>query len=154
MRLSHQTMLVVSLAVLVTGCGGGGNENPATRAQPSPNVTTFEPGVFDEIPRHPRSEPVGERSDENGVITRSFAVRDAEPTTVLQFFEDRLSADWELVSQPQEIGVDTYRGTWARDNWILTISATRAETVDADSDAAQGTYFSQYSLNLSPRSTG
>lgn len=151
-RFQLQCVAGVALAVFAVGCGGG-TDDRTTGAQPSPGVTTFEPGNFDEIPRHPRSEPLGERSDKEGVIAQSFSARDVRPSGVLEFYENRLENTWNLVSQPQEIGVDTYRGTWAKDNWILTVSATPAQTVDPD-PAAQGTYFSQYSLSLARRPAG
>lgn len=153
-RFQLQCLLAaVALAVVAVGCGGGTGDR-TTGAQPSPGVTTFEPGIFDEIPRPPGSEPLSERNEKDGVIAQSFSARDVRPSGVLEFYENRLEGTWALVSQPQEIGVDTYRGTWARDNWILTVSATPAQTVDADPPAAQGTYFSQYSLSLARRPAG
>lgn len=152
-RFQLQCLAGIALAIVAVGCGGG-TDDRSTGAQPSPDVTTFEPGIFDEIPRHPRSEPLSERNEKDGVIAQSFSARDVRPSGVLEFYENSLEGTWDLSSQPQEIGVDTYRGTWTRDTWTLTVSATPAQTVDADPAAAQGTYFSQYSLSLARSPAG
>lgn len=146
---------MVALAVFAAGaaCGGGTDDARGSGAQPAPDVTTFEQGVFDEIPRYPRSEPLGPRSEKDGVVAQSFEARDASPAQVLDFFQQRLES-WDLISQPAPIGEGTYRGQWARAKWILTISSTPAPTLEPDSEPAQGTLLSQYSLSLSPREAG
>lgn len=155
MRLRIGTLLLaLAVAVSVAGCDMGGDD-PSIDAQPSPEVTTFEPGLFDALPRYPRSEPISERTEEDGVISQSFAARDTAPGQVLQYYRERL-ADWDLVDQPQDIGEGTYRGIWARESWTLTISATPGETVDPETlepvgEAAEGVPVAQYNLTLAPR---
>ncbi len=40
-------------------------------SQPAPAVTTFGQGDFENLPLPPRSEPLGERSEEDGAVARS-----------------------------------------------------------------------------------
>lgn len=120
--------------------------------QPAPAVTTFEQGDFDDLPLPPRSEPVGERSEEDGVVSRSYAVRDTSPERVLAFYSEQLPAA-AVVETPQAIGAGTSRGRWLVDGRELTVSATVGNTLDAierfGDDAGVVT---QLSLSLAPRS--
>ncbi|HVF76437.1 MAG TPA: hypothetical protein VM938_15480 [Acidimicrobiales bacterium] len=47
-------------------CGGG--DGPATQRMPS--ETAFQRGNFDDLPLHPRSEPLGVKTETDGVSTR------------------------------------------------------------------------------------
>ncbi len=98
--------------------------------QPAPAVTTFEQGHFDDLPLPPRSEPVGERSEEDGVVSRSYAVRDTSPERVLAFYSEQLAGS-AVVEPPHDIGVGTLRGRWLLDGRELTVSATREDTLEA-----------------------
>jgi hypothetical protein len=98
--------------------------------QPAPAVTTFEQGYFDDLPLPPRSEPVGERSEENGVVSRSYAVRDTSPERVLAFYSEQLAKS-AVVEPPHDIGVGTLRGRWLLDGRELTVSATREDNLEA-----------------------
>lgn len=138
--------LLLALAAVVavlTGCGD--DRRPAT--QPTPADTTFQPGSFDDLPRHPRSEPLGERTEKDGVVARSFRTTGATPEGVLEWYRANL-AGWQLDEPPTRIGEDTYRGRWARDAHFLVVSATAAPTVSGESGDDVTT---QYSLSLEPR---
>ena len=55
---------VLTMAAL--GCGSG-EKQPA--AQPVPEVTSFERGRFDDLPVFFRSDPLGPRSEKDGVVS-------------------------------------------------------------------------------------
>lgn len=134
--------LAVALA-LFAACGG--DERPET--QPTPPETTFQRGNFDDLPLHPRSEPVGEKTEKDGVVARSFKTTGATPEGVLEWYQGNLPG-WGLIEAPAAIGQGTYRGRWARDAYFLVVSATAAPTLPSDSGNGVST---QYSLTLEPR---
>lgn len=137
-------LLLLAVAVAVfAACGA--DEGPAT--QPTPSETTFQRGDFDGLPLHPRSEPVGEKTEQDGVVARSFKATGATPEGVLEWYRSNL-AGWQLTEPPARIGEGTYRGRWARDAYFLVVSATSAPTLPNDDGDAATT---QYSLSLEPR---
>ncbi len=121
--------------------------------QPAPAVTTFGQGDFENLPLPPRSEPLGERSEEDGVVARSYAVRDTSPERVLAFYSQQLPAP-AVVEPPHDIGAGTFRGRWLLDGRELTVSATVDDTLEAiarfGDDAGVITQFS-LSLASQPR---
>lgn len=131
--------------VLAAGCGGGGASEP--EAQPAPDVSVFAEGDFGEIPLHPRSDPIGPRSEKAGVTARSYVTRGATPEQVLRYYEGNLDG-WALV-EPVRRDHDAYRGTWERDGRTLLVSAGPAPTVDTRPGDA-GQVLTQYNLQLGP----
>ena len=118
--------------------------------QPAPAVTTFEQGDFDGLPLPPRSEPLGQRNEEDGVVSRSYAVRDTSPELVLEFYSQHLPAS-AVVEQPHEIGVGTLRGRWLLDGRELTVSATVEDTLEAIERFGEDVgVITQLSLSLGP----
>lgn len=118
--------------------------------QPAPAVTTFGQGDFEGLPLPPRSEPLGQRSEQDGVVSRSYAVRDTSPELVLEFYSQRLPAS-AVVEQPHEIGVGTLRGRWLLDGRELTVSATVDDTLEAiERFGEDAGVISQLSLSLGP----
>lgn len=128
---------------LLAACGG--DERPAT--QPTPSEATFQRGTFDDLPLHPRSEPLGEKAEKDGVVARSFKATGATPVGVLEWYRGNLPG-WELIDPPAAIGEGTFRGRWARDASVLVVSASAAPTLPSDSGNGVST---QYSLTLEPR---
>ncbi|MDP8992415.1 MAG: hypothetical protein M3N31_05080 [Actinomycetota bacterium] len=133
----------VVLALVVAGCGGDRQEREG--AQTAPAVTTFEQGRFDDLPLFPRSDPIGPRSEKEGVIARSYTARGTTPERLLQFYEDKLT-QWRQVEPVRKFGTSSYRAKWARDNWLLEVSSGASPALDDAGDAQV-----QYSLVLSPR---
>lgn len=84
------------------------------------------------------------------MVARSFRARDATPERVLGFYRANLDT-WDLVNPPRPPGETTgvLRAKWARDDWILTIAASSAPTVEGENEAAR-TEYTQYSLSLAP----
>ncbi len=137
--------VVAVFAVVLAGCGGGGE--PA--AQPAPGVTTFEQGRFDDLPQFPRSDPLGPRSEESGVVTRSYRARGTSPQAVLEFYRDALEDRWRMVTPIEQLGVGTYRAEWVSEDHRLVVSSTREPELDQRDDASD-TAVTQYSLALHP----
>jgi hypothetical protein len=151
LRPRLRCLLVLVLAGAVAGCGSASDEG----TQPRTDVSTFEQGDFDDIPLLPTSEPLSPPNEEDGTVARSYVVRDTAPSEVLDFYVEQL-AEAELVAEPVEIGVNTFRGRWQLDQGrILTVSATAANNLDTPADFSEGIEtFTQYSLSLSPAAGG
>ena len=138
-------MAAVVPVALVAGCGDDGDAADGPAAQPAPAVTTFGEGDFDDLPLPPRSTPVGERAEEDGVVSRSYEVRNTQPEALLSFYRDAL-AEHPVVEEPEEIGVGTHRGRWDLDGRQLTVVAQSAETLDDNPGAPEA--LTQLSLSL------
>lgn len=140
--MARRLLLPAVALALLAACGG--HERP--QARPTAGETAFA-SEFDDLPRHPRSEPLGERTEKDGVTARSFKVTGATPEEVLEWYLGNLRG-WQLREQPAAIGQGTYRGRWARGAHFLVVSASEAPTLssEAGDDAP-----AQYSLSLEPR---
>ncbi len=134
------------LVVVLTGCRTG---DPDPVAQPAPDVTTFEHGRFDDLPQFPRSQPLSARSEERGVIARSYKATGASPHQVLEFYRDALGERWRMVTGIEKLGVGTLRADWVGEDYRLRVSATTESELDSRNDASQ-TFVTQYSLTLHP----
>jgi hypothetical protein len=136
---------VVFAAVVVLATAACGDDD-ARPAQPAPRNTRFERGLFDEIPRYPRSDPLAPASEQKGVVVQSFGVQGTEPDTVLDWYADQLSG-WANVRRPEPFGRQAWRGVWEREDQRLLVSAGPAPTFEQDpADIEQTT--TQYSLTL------
>lgn len=139
-------LVVGVLAATLASCG---EREERAETQPAPNVTTFEQGAFDDIPLFPRSEPVGPRSEKEGVVARSYRARGATPQGVLEYYRDALDERrWELVGDIEELGVGTYQADWVSGDRRLRVSATREPALGGEAPSDQVVV--QYSLTLRP----
>lgn len=143
-RTARAVVLALTVLTLFAGCGSGGSD-PGD-AQPVPGGATFGPGKFDELPRYPRSEEAGTRTEKDGTVAQSFFARDAVPEQVLDFYVQRLDG-WTVVEAPAKTGTTSYRGIWSRDDWKLVVSAAPAPGAE-DPDAPSPETVTQYSLTL------
>lgn len=140
----------VLLSLVLAGCGP---RDPDPVAQPVPDVTTFEQGRFDNLPLYPRSEPLSPKTEEDGVVARSFKVRGASPDQIMTFYRDALKERWRMVTDIEKLGVGTLRADWTDDEFRLRVSATREGEIDDPDDAARSAV-AQYSLSLNPLPAG
>lgn len=151
-RARHPGRRAVRVAAATVAVGllaGCGEREERAGTQPAPDVTTFEQGLFDDLPLFPRSEPAGPRREENGVVARSYRARGATPEAVLEHYRDVLDEQrWSLVGSIEQIGVGTYRAEWVSGEHRLRVSATRAPGFDPQAPSDQVEV--QYSLTLSP----
>jgi hypothetical protein len=130
--------------LLVAACGDGG----PPEAQPAPGVSTFEVGRFEDLPLHPRSDPVGTRSETDGVTTQSFVTDGVTTRDVLEFYERVLpERGWVPIGQIERTGPDAHRGDWQQDGWSLQVSASDAAALDTGGQVADEVT-TQYSLIL------
>ena len=123
---------------------------PDEGTQPAPAVTTLEQGPFDNLPQFPRSEPVGPRSEKDGVVARSYKATGASPQQVLDFYRDGLPPQWKMVAPIEKLGVETFQADWVDESYRLRVSATREKLLDSEDEGVDPTV-SQYSLTLHPR---
>lgn len=139
--------LLSPLAVLLVIAPACGSDDIGKTAQPTPDASTFVRGSFDELPRYPRSDPLGPVSRKRETIARSYRARAATPEQVLDYFNRELEgAGWAAVEGPRAIGKTTWRGRWRRGDEVVVVSATNAPTLG--DDARGDDVFSQYSVSL------
>jgi hypothetical protein len=150
MRTTIRVAVLSALLLAVAACGGddaGSDEGDA--AQPAPDVSTFEQGGFDDLPRHPRSEELGERTEAEGTVSQSFKVTGATPEQVLQFYNDALGPlGWLPLSDGDiDVSEQVARDQWVREGTLLVVSASEAPTLEDEGNEA----VTQYSLSLGPQ---
>jgi hypothetical protein len=134
---------LVVVASFVIGACDDGDANPA---QPAPRNTRFAQGLFDSIPRYPRSDPLSPASEQKGVVVQTFGVQGTTPELVLEWYTDELDG-WANVRRPQMFGRRAWRGVWERGDRRLLVSAGPAPTFEQDpADLEQSK--TQYSLTL------
>lgn len=143
---ARAAVVAATLALLIAGCAPRDGDSAA---QPAPDVTTFEQGRFDDLPQFPRSDPLGPRTEKDGVVARSYRARGTSPEQVLEFYRDALAERWHMATPIEKLGAGTFRAEWVTDDYRLLVSATREGTLDAPDDAANPVV-AQYSLSLHP----
>jgi len=143
MLLRRVVLVVMALSLVLAGCGRDRQSREGT--QPAPAVTTFEQGRFDDLPLFPRSDPIGPRSEKDGVVARSYTARGTTSERLLQFYEGNLPG-WRQVEPIRKFGTSSYRAAWTRGNWLLEVSSGASPAFDDAGDAQV-----QYSLVLRPR---
>ena len=138
--------VLLATALLLVGCA---SDEPDPVTQPAPGVTTFEEGRFDDLPQYPGSEPLGPRSEEHGVVARSYKVTGVVPEQVLDFYRGALEEQWSMITPVEKLGIGTLRADWVGEDYRLRVSATREPELDNPDDPANKVV-SQYSLTLHP----
>lgn len=145
-RSARRLGCVLSVAALAA-CGGDGDDLDDEGAQPAPPVSTFEQGQFDDLPLPTDAEPVGPRSEQDGIVTRSYEVQGMVPRDVIDFYEQTLEEQGWSAVEIEEMR-EGYRGDWTTEEWNLRVSANEARGLAEDS----GEPTTQISLVLSPLS--
>lgn len=116
--------LMMLLAVACSSSSGNSEAQPQQGGD-------FVHGAFDDIPRHPGSEPLQSPEESGDVVTGSFVVETAQPRTVLEFYDGTLDADgWANTEAPAEVGRDIWRGEWLREGDRLEVSASPADQIE------------------------
>jgi hypothetical protein len=124
---------------------GGPARGPAgdTRVLPPAGDPDTVNADFEGVPLYPGSEPIGVRSEKDGVVTRSFRSPSAQPNEVMSHFVNTLG---EPAGGVDDIG-DGLRGEFrTEDARPLTISVTRLGGNPGDTSPGV-----QYSLVVHPR---
>ena len=129
----------------VTGCASSGDEEGT---QPAPGVTSFQQGDFGDVPLPDRSDPVGTRSETDGVVTQTFAARDTTVDALIDFFDSQLpAAGWEP-AEAYETENGIYRGDFTKDGRRLEVVIDQVP--DLPEDETGGAQPVQFSLILNP----
>lgn len=141
-------LVCVALLLLpLTACGG---EDTKRDAQVTPGGATFVGADLDDVPVPPLAEPLSPVQEvEDGVLVRSYAVRDSRVQDVMAFYED-LFADRPVVEPVEDVDGSSVvlRGVWQLPDGVLRVTVQGAPTV-AEEDASEGTAV-QLSLQLDP----
>ena len=141
--------LLVCLALVIAACGGDDVESDPA-AQPAPDVTTFEQGDFSGIPVPPLAEEAGTRTEENGIVTQSFFVRNRTPDEILEFYATYFRNEGvQVIREPANVSGVTWRGWWLLDDRELLISAIPAPTAEG-AETEHADVVTQMSLELWP----
>ena len=113
----HAFFLTTSVlfVLILSGCAAG-EADPV--AQPAPGVTTFQEGRFDDIPKFPRSEPLGPRHEKDGVVARSYKAPGGVPRSGAGFLPDALQERWRMVTAAEKLGAGTLRADWVDDDYL------------------------------------
>ena len=136
---------IALLAAVSVACGSDPTDTNET--QPAPDVTTFEEGAFEQLPLYPDSEPIGARSEKDGVVTRSYKVQNVTVDMILAFYAERLeAAGWERAEPALRENTES-RADWVNDQHRLEISA---QDIRGPEDPPSDQHVVQYSLVLHP----
>lgn len=152
-RVRPGSFLLLLALILAIGGAGCGADDTSPSAQPAPGVTTFAEGEFGSIPVMPQSEPIGERSDTEGVVAQSFKLRNGSPQAVYDFYADALAPEWTLVEEWHALGGaenPSYRAIWHKGQDRLVVTAAAAPTAAAGGAGESADPVVQYSLSLEP----
>ena len=134
----------MTLVAFTVGCG---SDVPDRSAQPAPDVTTFEDGAFEQLPLYPDSEPIGAQSEKDGVVTRSYKVKDVTVDMIIAFYEERLqAAGWERAEPVLRENTQS-RADFVNDDHRLELSA---QDIRGPEDPPSDQHVVQYSLVLHP----
>lgn len=141
--------IAVALLLGTTAGAACGGDDQGPEAQPDPDASRFVEGDFDDLPRYPRSEPFGPKSEKRGIITQSFRATGATPDAVIEYFRTAMQQrGWEP-AEPVFRDDTASRVDFVTDEHRLEVSAVVADANDSESTDNAAV---QYSLVLRPRS--
>ena len=98
---------------------------------PTPGMTGFTEGEFDDIALPRGADEASEKTERDGVISQSFFAQQTSPEQIMDFFSTSLDADgWTVVEPVSSRGTDSVAGAWTRDGRRLEVSALLAKGVE------------------------
>lgn len=149
LRRTQPRAVTVGVCAVVSVLAVAACDSERRSDQGQDNISTEERNRFEKLPRHPRSDPLGELTEVDGSLVRSFTTENTTPATVIQYLTTALeNRGWEAVEGPHRVGPVAFRGTWTRERSQVLVSAGPAPTVDQD-DASVNDLEVQYSFTLS-----
>ena len=117
-----------------TGAGqaGAGDDGEGEGGEvPTPGMTGFTEGEFDDIALPRGADEASEKTERDGVISQSFFAQQTSPEQIMDFFATSLDADgWTVVEPVSSRGTDSLAGAWTRDGRRLEVSALLAQGVE------------------------
>ena len=131
--MGHRRSISVCLLLSVTALAGcGGDDEP--QARPSSEGAAFVGGSFEELPLPPLAEPLGpEREVGQGVVVRSYGVRDATVESVMSFYEDALADEAVIAAVSDAPGdASVLRGEWRHGGRRLRVTVQAAPAADEE----------------------
>jgi hypothetical protein len=146
--MRRRRRIFVGLLVAVTALAACGDDGEP-RAQPSADGTAFVGGSFDELPVPPLAEPLGpERELGDGVVVRSYGVRNRTVEAVMSFYEDALAGQPVIEPVGDAPGdASVLRGEWRYRGRRLRVTVQAAPAADEE-PGVEGRV--QVSLELHP----
>lgn len=136
------------LLALLASCG---ENDRSPEALPADDAPVFVSGDFGEIPVHPLSEEVGEKTKKDGVVAQSFRIRNTSRDQLFAWYEERLDG-WVQESPPAAVGNApdaAWRARWTRQDKRLIITVSKAPALDGGGATGEDAVL-QYSLSLEP----
>ena len=141
-------VLLLVAAAALAACGS--SEDPGFDQADPGAVGAGQPfaGRFDDLPLPARSDPIGSRSEQGGVVTQSYEVSGSTREDVMAFYEGALpDLGWEVLKAPKPSGTSTTQAEWTTGDLILRITANGASGLGGDHDPTEAVR-TQYSLML------
>jgi hypothetical protein len=132
----------VALAAVLSACGDDDLEPGAPE-----DAAVVDLGRFDDLPRFPRSEEYGPRTEDDGVVSRSFRARGASVERIMEFYDDALTEAGWTPAEPVHREDGPGRDDYVMGGHRLEVSAIDVE--DRDGDGGNQAVV-QYSLVLRP----
>jgi len=119
------------LAVVAVGCS---DSNPTRTETSDPSVA--DEASFEGLPVPPLADPVGSVSEKQGVVTRSYSVRNRTADDVFEFYDEELAPlGWERRGPIEDAGRNVRRATWDGPKGTLEVTTTEAELLPDESTA-------------------
>jgi hypothetical protein len=140
-------IVLALLGALLGACGDDDDARPSVGDQPAPDVTTFQPGAFDDLPMISGSRPLGPRREQGAISVRTFAVTNLEPVSIINFYDSHLVGWTRIDRDALGTGVRARYGNGDRALEVTAIPAPTAETA-TNSSKPVGGY--QYTLLYGP----
>ncbi len=120
-------LLVGASGAGLAACAGGSN---GEGSRPAGQDAALVPDDFAALPRPEGALPFGDPTVDGATTAQSFQVTGSGPEQLLAFYENALgAAGWEPSAPAAEVGDGDWRGSWARDDETLTVSAGPATGV-------------------------
>ena len=146
------TLLGAAMVMALAGCSSGEDE-----AVPSPGGTMFAEGDLSEVPLPTGAIPIGPRSEDEGVVSRSYGVENLPPNEIaVRMDTDLRAAGWEELLAFEESGRQVYRGEYAKDERRLEVALSPGAGLSEEGPTASSTEVegTQIALVLHPDLTG
>ena len=145
--------LLALVVGVVAGCSDGGDDE----AVPAPGPAQFADGDLSEIPLPTGATAIGPRSEDEGVVSRSYGVENLPPNELAEQMDvDLLAAGWEELLAFEESGQQVFRGEYAKDERRLEVAISPGAGLSDQGPQLEGEEVegSQISLVLHPDLTG
>jgi hypothetical protein len=139
---------LVAVTLVAAACSSG--DDPGFDQAETDAVGEGQPfgGRFEDLPLPPRSDPLGTRSEQDGLVARSYQVEGSAAVDVMEFYRSALpDLGYEVLMEPRRSGTSTIQAEWTKGDLDLRVTATDATGLGGDTNPT-GSVMTQYSLTL------